>query len=215
MSLLKSFQPSSMLACRSPVYRCAVFQYCCRQRPQHKDRAHCCWQSRTCPMAAPPNRPVDMVANPHVRWSLCVGAHQADYCTVLSVLIVLEIVVGVATGVCLHACSVYGHTLAMKDPRKFCPRNLIFLPRKFPAIRYDFSQGGDLPVRAKGSRWISYKRCALQLVWRARQTRILVGCALYVDILKPPSLLSLTLQHDQLDLVLGYPQDNKVTEAIG
>lgn len=32
------------------------------------------------------------------------------------------------------------------------------------------------------------------------QSKILVGCALYVDILKPPSLLSLTLQDDKLDL---------------
>ena len=100
---------------------------------------------------------------------------------------------------------------------------------------YDFSQGGDLPVRAQGSRWITYKRRALQRVIdrfgaylshlstlaqdkstksddKARlvgyicnwsQSRILVGCALYVDILNPPSLLSLTLQHDKLDLVLG------------
>lgn len=29
---------------------------------------------------------------------------------------------------------------------------------------YDFSQGGDLPVRAQGSRWISYKCRALQRV---------------------------------------------------
>ena len=97
---------------------------------------------------------------------------------------------------------------------------------------FDFSKGGDLPVRAQGSRWITHKRCALQwvvdrfgaflnhlstlaqdkstksddkaqlvgYVHKWSQSKILVGCALYVDILKPPSLLSLTLQDDKLDL---------------
>ena len=111
---------------------------------------------------------------------------------------------------------------------------------------YDFSQGGDLPVRAQGSRWITYKRRALQRVIdqfgaylshlstlaqdkstksddKARlvgyirnwsQSRILVGCALYVDILKPPSLLSLTLQHDKLDLVLGIKHILKTIKSL-
>ena len=29
---------------------------------------------------------------------------------------------------------------------------------------FEFSKGGDLPVRAQGSRWITHKRCALQWV---------------------------------------------------
>ena len=111
---------------------------------------------------------------------------------------------------------------------------------------YDFSQGGDLPVRAQGSRWITYKRHALQRVidrfgaylshlstlaqdkstksdgkaqlvgyicnWS--RSRILVGCALYVDILKPPSLLSLTLPHDKLDLVLGMKHILKTIKSL-
>ena len=100
---------------------------------------------------------------------------------------------------------------------------------------FEFPEGGNIPVRAHGSRWISYKRKALQRVvdrygaylnhlaalvedksikstdrqrlkgylLKWREARILVGSALYVDILKPASLLSLTLQSDDIDIVQG------------
>ena len=42
-----------------------------------------------------------------------------------------------------------------------------------------------------------------RLLCYIHQSRILVGCALYADILKPASLLSLTLQDNNLDVVLG------------
>lgn len=38
---------------------------------------------------------------------------------------------------------------------------------------------------------------------RWREGKILLGCALYVDILQPPSLLSLSLQGDSVDVVLA------------
>lgn len=96
-------------------------------------------------------------------------------------------------------------------------------------------EGGNLPTRAHGSRWISYKRKALQrfvdrygaylkhlskltedksiksidrqrlkgylLKWR--DARMLIGSALYTDALKPASLLSLTLQDDNVDVIHG------------
>ena len=46
------------------------------------------------------------------------------------------------------------------------------------------------------------------------QSKILVGCALYVDILKLPSLLSLTLQDDKLDLVLGIKHILKTIKSL-
>ena len=100
---------------------------------------------------------------------------------------------------------------------------------------FEFPEGGILPVRAHGSRWITYKRKALQRVvdrygayhnhlatlcedksirstdrqrlkgylvkWR--EARMLIGSALYTDVLKPASLLSLTLQDDDIDVVQG------------
>ena len=100
---------------------------------------------------------------------------------------------------------------------------------------YEFSDGGNLPVRASGSRWIARKRKALQRVvdrygdylnhlstltedktikstdrqrlkgylLRWRQARMIIGCALYTDVLKPASLLSLTLQDDNVDVAQG------------
>ena len=46
------------------------------------------------------------------------------------------------------------------------------------------------------------------------QSKILVGCALYMDILKPPSLLSHTLQDDKLDLVLGIKHILKTIKSL-
>jgi len=39
------------------------------------------------------------------------------------------------------------------------------------------------------------------LKWK--QARMIIGCALYVDVLKPASLLSLTLQDDNIDVAQG------------
>ena len=101
---------------------------------------------------------------------------------------------------------------------------------------YHFPKGGSLPVRCQGTRWINYKRKAMQRVIdrfgayishlaaliedssvkacdKARlkgyvqmwnQGKILVGCAMYIEILKAPSILSLALQEDQIDIVYGF-----------
>ena len=100
---------------------------------------------------------------------------------------------------------------------------------------FEFPKGGDIPVRAQGTRWITHKRKAMQRVVdrfsayvnhlttlsldtsisstdRARlkgylckwqHSSILIGCALYVDVLKSPSLLSLSLQKENLDIVMA------------
>jgi len=100
---------------------------------------------------------------------------------------------------------------------------------------YELPEGGNLPVRASGSRWITYKRKALQRVvdrygaylnhlaaltedksikstdrqrlkgylLKWRQARMIIGSALYTDALKPASLLSLSLQNDDIDVVQG------------
>ena len=99
---------------------------------------------------------------------------------------------------------------------------------------FEFPKGGDTPVRAQGTRWITHKRKAMQRVVdrfgayvnhlttlsvisisstdRARlkgylrkwqHSSILIGCALYVDVLKSPSLLSLSLQKENLDIVMA------------
>ena len=44
--------------------------------------------------------------------------------------------------------------------------------------------------------------------------RILVGCAVYVDILKGPALLNLSLQGYQLDTVLGIKSIMKTSSAL-
>ena len=41
-----------------------------------------------------------------------------------------------------------------------------------------------------------------------------MGCALYVDLLKPPSLVSLTLQEEKLDLVLGIKHIFKQIKSL-
>ena len=46
------------------------------------------------------------------------------------------------------------------------------------------------------------------------QSKLLVGCALYVDLLKHPSLLSLTLQEKNLDLVLGIKHILKTIKSL-
>lgn len=100
---------------------------------------------------------------------------------------------------------------------------------------YEFPEGGNLPVRAQGSRWISHKRNALQpvldrfgaylnhlvslsqdttvksvnrqklkgYVLKWRNGRIVMGCAMFIDILQSLSLLSLSLQDNNLDMIKG------------
>ena len=110
---------------------------------------------------------------------------------------------------------------------------------------YHFPKGGSLPVRCQGTRWINYKRKAMQRVIdrfgayishlaaliedssvkacdKARlkgyvqwnQGKILVGCAMYIEILKAPSILSLALQEDQIDIVYGLKQILKSASAL-
>ena len=50
------------------------------------------------------------------------------------------------------------------------------------------------------------------LKWR--EGRMLLGCALYVDVLKPPSLLSLALQGDSIDVVLGIKHILKSSHSL-
>lgn len=90
---------------------------------------------------------------------------------------------------------------------------------------FELPEGGNLPVRAHGSRWITYKWKAFLnhlatlvedasiksadrqrlkgylLKWR--EARMIIGSALYTDALKPASLLSLTLQDDDINIVQG------------
>ena len=100
---------------------------------------------------------------------------------------------------------------------------------------FEFPKGGDTPVRAQQTRWITHKCKAMQRVIdrfdayvnhlttlsvdtsissidRARLkgylrkwqcSSILIGCALYVDVLKSPSFLSLSLQKENLDIVMA------------
>ena len=100
---------------------------------------------------------------------------------------------------------------------------------------FQFPEGGNLPMRAHGSRWITYKRKALQRVvdryggylshlttlvedrsikstdkqrlkgylLKWREARMIIGSALYTDALKPASLLSLTLQDDDINIAQG------------
>ena len=111
---------------------------------------------------------------------------------------------------------------------------------------WEFADGGDLPVRSEGSRWINHKRKALQrLVDRYgaflnhvttlaedrsikstdqarlqgylkkwKQSKVLIGAAMYVDVLKAPALLSLSLQEEKLDIVLGIQQLLKSTKSL-
>lgn len=119
-----------------------------------------------------------------------------------------------------------------KSPRK-C-RELSDLNDDLKGV-FELPEGGNLPVRAHGSRWITYKRKALQRVvdrygaylnhlatltedasikstdrqrlrgylLKWKEARMIIGAALHTDALKPASLLSLTLQDDDIDIVQG------------
>lgn len=70
------------------------------------------------------------------------------------------------------------------------------------ALAEDGSVKPDDRARLKGylKKWSNYNT--------------LVGCAMYVDILKPPSLLSLSLQDHELDTVLGIKNMLKSVTAL-
>lgn len=70
------------------------------------------------------------------------------------------------------------------------------------ALTEDGSVKADDRARLKGylKKWSNYNT--------------LVGCAMYVDILKPPSLLSLSLQGHELDMVLGINNTLKSVTAL-
>ena len=46
------------------------------------------------------------------------------------------------------------------------------------------------------------------------QGKILVGCAIYIEIWKAPSILSLTLQEEQIDIVSGLKHILKSASAL-
>ena len=96
---------------------------------------------------------------------------------------------------------------------------------------WEFPDGGHRPLRSQGSRWIAHKRNALQRVVALSEDpstksvdksrlkgyinkwkygKILIGAAMYIDILKGPSLLSLSLQNDNLDVVSGLQHILKI-----
>ena len=111
---------------------------------------------------------------------------------------------------------------------------------------FEFCEGGDVPIRSQGSRWISHKRQALQRIidrygaymnhllaltkdssitstdraklkgylskWQ--QGKILIGCAMYVDALKAPAILSKVLQENKLDIVLGLQSILKSKKSL-
>ena len=47
-----------------------------------------------------------------------------------------------------------------------------------------------------------------------KQSRVLIGAALYVDALKPPTLLSLSLQEEKLDIVQGIQHTLKASKSL-
>ena len=111
---------------------------------------------------------------------------------------------------------------------------------------WEFSGGGNLPVRSEGSHWINHKRKALQRLVerygafvnhvttlaednsikstdRARltgylkkwkQSKVLIGTAMYVDALKALALLSLSLQAERVDIVLGIQRFLKSSKSL-
>ena len=70
------------------------------------------------------------------------------------------------------------------------------------SLSQDSSVKPDDKARLKGylKKWMDYK--------------VIYGCALYVDILKPVSRLSLSLQENDLDVVLGIKNILKSTVAL-
>ena len=130
-----------------------------------------------------------------------------------------------------------------KSPKK-C-RDLVAVIDDLKEV-FELPNGGNLPIRSQGSRWINHKRKALLRVIdrygayvshlstltedtslksedRARikgylakwmQYRTVLGCALYVDILKPAAILSLCLQDSELDVVAGIKSILKSSASL-
>ena len=131
--------------------------------------------------------------------------------------------------------------LYKKSPRK-C-RELSDLVDHLKEV-FEFPESGNLPVRAHGSRWITYKRRASKRVvdrygaylnhlttliedrsikstdrqrlkgylLKWREARMIIASALYTDALKPASLLSLTLQDDDINIVQGIQAHSEVSQ---
>ena len=111
---------------------------------------------------------------------------------------------------------------------------------------FSFPNGGNLPVRCQGTRWVSHKRKALQRVLdrygayiahlialtedrsikaedrercrgylhKWKQPKTLIGCAMYIEALKPLSLLSLSLQGEGADIVLSMVNTMKSVKSL-
>ena len=127
-----------------------------------------------------------------------------------------------------------------KSPKKSQELSAIFNDLKEV---FSMPNGGTVPVRCHGTRWITYKRKALQRILdryglyiahlttlsqdravtaadRAKPSgylrkwcdcKVLIGCAMYAEIIKAPSLLSLTLQGDALHILSGI---NHIVKAV-
>ena len=108
---------------------------------------------------------------------------------------------------------------------------------------FEFPKGGNLPIRSQGL-IINERHCndpvtgmvltsiisqhLLKIptiksddqarlkgyLQKWRHAKMLIGAALYVDILKPASCLSLYLQDDHLDIVAGHSKIMQVTQII-
>ena len=57
----------------------------------------------------------------------------------------------------------------------------------------------------------AHLKCYLQ---KWKQPNILVGCTLYIDALNPVSLLSITLQHNDADIVSSIESTIKSAKAL-
>ena len=113
---------------------------------------------------------------------------------------------------------------------------------------YSFTQSGHLPIKCQGTRWINFKRRALQrvvdrygaymahlstlvedlnsstsavdrerlrgYVRKWSNAKIIIGCAMYVDALKPVSMLSLCLQEEKVDTVQGINYTLKTVKSL-
>lgn len=104
---------------------------------------------------------------------------------------------------------------------------------------FKFVIGGILPVRSQAMRWITHKRRALRYVGHCttyhptedkslggddrphskgylckwRKPKVLVGCAMHVETLKPVLFLSLTL-HGDADFTLCIENTLKTARAL-
>ena len=49
---------------------------------------------------------------------------------------------------------------------------------------------------------------------KLKEAKLLIGAAMYIDILKPPSILSLSLQEESIDVVKGIHYLLKTTKSL-